>query len=263
MIKILHAAALVGLFSAAPTMAAQIELTSLTYNGSASAVSSNELQLTADAGSEAGSAFLAGAIGTTKPFTASFVYSEASAQAPADGFAFLLQSVSATAVGQGGGYLAAGVGQSVGVALHTFNYDYINIFTGGNAFSGYQNAITAPAGTAADPSEFDFVVKYNGSSLSYTATNLETLSTVNGSQTVDLSGLGSTAFVCFTGATGGQSSEQRISDFKFTSGVSAVPESSTWFMMILGFGVIGGVMRSAYRKSENWLSHKTRSLATT
>ena len=261
MFKILHAAAFVGLFSAAPAMAAKIDLSALTYNGSASSISKNELQLTADTGSQAGSAFLASAISTATPFTASFVYSEASAQAPADGFAFLLQSVGANAVGQGGGYLAAGIGQSVGVALHTYNYDYVNIFTSGYVFSGTQNPITAPAGTVSDPGNFDFTVKYNGSSLSFTATNLETMSTVTGSQLVDLSSLGSTAFVGFTGATGGQSSDQRISDFKFTSGVAAVPEFGTWFMMILGFGVIGGVMRCAYRKSEQSFTEKVRSLA--
>ena len=249
MIKILHVAALAGLFSAAPAIAAQINLSTLAYNGSASLISNNELQLTTDAGSQAGSAFLPGAVSTTTPFTASFVYAEASAQAPADGFAFVLQSVGANAVGQGGGYLAAGIQQSAGIALHTYNYDYINIFTGGNAFSGAGNPIAAPSGTSASPSEFDFTVKYDGSSLSYTATNLETLSTVAGSQLVDLSGLGSTAFVGFTGATGGQSSDQRISDFTFTSGVAAVPESGTWLMMILGFGAIGAVIRSAHRKS--------------
>ena len=57
MIKILRAAALVGLFSAAPAIAAQIDLSTLTYNGTASAISSNELQLTADAGSQAGRPF--------------------------------------------------------------------------------------------------------------------------------------------------------------------------------------------------------------
>ena len=43
---------------------------------------------------------------------------------------------------------------------------------------------------------------------------------------------------------------------------SAVPESATWLMMILGFGAIGGVMRRAHRKSaENFTQH-VRLLAT-
>ena len=46
-------------------------------------------------------------------------------------------------------------------------------------------------------------------------------------------------------------------------GVSAVPESATWLMMILGFGAIGGIMRRAHRKLEESFTRKVRSLATT
>lgn len=47
-----------------------------------------------------------------------------------------------------------------------------------------------------------------------------------------------------------------------TFGVGAVPEVSTWLMMILGFGAIGGVMRRLHRKSEERFTRKVRSLAT-
>ena len=43
---------------------------------------------------------------------------------------------------------------------------------------------------------------------------------------------------------------------------SAVPEASTWLMMILGFGAVGGVMRSAHRKSEAKITRRVRSIAT-
>ena len=43
--------------------------------------------------------------------------------------------------------------------------------------------------------------------------------------------------------------------------ISAVPEPATWMMMILGFGLVGGVLRSAYRKSEEEFTRKVRSLA--
>ena len=72
---------------------------------------------------------------------------------------------------------------------------YIKTLSGGNALFRIQNLIAAPAGTVMNPSEFDFTVKYDGSTLSYTATNLETLSTVAGSQLVNLTDLGLTAFV--------------------------------------------------------------------
>ena len=44
--------------------------------------------------------------------------------------------------------------------------------------------------------------------------------------------------------------------------ISAVPELETWAMMIAGFGAIGGVMRRAYRNSEDNLTVKAQSLAT-
>lgn len=47
------------------------------------------------------------------------------------------------------------------------------------------------------------------------------------------------------------------------AGASAVPEAATWMMMILGFGLIGGVMRISYRKSGENFTTEVRSLATT
>ncbi|MBW8297268.1 MAG: PEPxxWA-CTERM sorting domain-containing protein [Sphingopyxis sp.] len=34
----------------------------------------------------------------------------------------------------------------------------------------------------------------------------------------------------------------------FSDGVSAVPEPTTWAMMLMGFGLIGGVLRSEKRR---------------
>lgn len=42
---------------------------------------------------------------------------------------------------------------------------------------------------------------------------------------------------------------------------SAVPETATWVMMILGFGAVGVVVRCAHRKSEERITRKVRSLA--
>lgn len=43
---------------------------------------------------------------------------------------------------------------------------------------------------------------------------------------------------------------------------SAVPETATWMMMIVGFGAVGAMMRRAHRKSEERFTRKVRSLAT-
>jgi hypothetical protein len=42
---------------------------------------------------------------------------------------------------------------------------------------------------------------------------------------------------------------------------SAVPETATWIMMILGFGAIGAVMRRAHRKSEERFTSQVRAIA--
>jgi hypothetical protein len=44
--------------------------------------------------------------------------------------------------------------------------------------------------------------------------------------------------------------------------VSAVPETVTWLMMIVGFGAIGGMMRRVHRKSEEKSTQRVRSVAT-
>ena len=41
---------------------------------------------------------------------------------------------------------------------------------------------------------------------------------------------------------------------------SSVPETGTWAMMIFGFGAVGGMMRRAYRRSEEKFTRKVRSL---
>jgi hypothetical protein len=41
--------------------------------------------------------------------------------------------------------------------------------------------------------------------------------------------------ITFTGASGG--------NFNGTGNLTAVPEPATWAMMIMGFGLVGGVMR--------------------
>ena len=68
----------------------------------------------------------------------------------------------------------------------------------------------------------------------------------------------------FTGSVAGTEYYNKSGSFTYsaTTATSAVPEAGTWLMMILGFGAIGGVMRSAHRKSEERFTRKVRSLAT-
>jgi hypothetical protein len=51
---------------------------------------------------------------------------------------------------------------------------------------------------------------------------------------------------------GGNQDFQLDSNFKLLSNVSAVPEASTWMMMIVGFGGLGYTMRSRRRAGARW-----------
>lgn len=48
-------------------------------------------------------------------------------------------------------------------------------------------------------------------------------------------------------AIGGTLREGRV-----IPGVPAVPEPATWAMLLLGFGLVGGAMRSARRRNAHW-----------
>jgi hypothetical protein len=43
--------------------------------------------------------------------------------------------------------------------------------------------------------------------------------------------------------------------FRYVQGAGAVPEPGTWAMMLLGFGLVGGAMRSARRKQKALVSY--------
>lgn len=49
--------------------------------------------------------------------------------------------------------------------------------------------------------------------------------------------------------------------YSVSSSASAVPETATWAMMIIGIGAIGGMMRRVQRKSEDRFTAKVRGIA--
>ena len=183
------------------------------------------VQLTTTSSSQAGAAYYPSKVNITS-FTSYFVMQFASTNA--DGATFLIQNSSSTAIGASGGGLGfSGVTPSVGFRLDTYNGSSGNfstdIITNGSiptdqAASGILN--TTLGITAGGTWNFGVSVTYNGSSLSYTITNLDNTSktyTYSGAVNIPSIVGGTTAWVGFTAATGGATETCSVSQWNFNN----------------------------------------------
>jgi autotransporter-associated beta strand protein len=180
------------------------------------------------------SAFCNSPVAINAPFTVSFTYKPApGATYRADGMVFVLQNDSrgAAAIGTGGGQLGWGspgtINPSAGVEFNIFSY------SGGPSLGTYYatngqlpasqqyNATGSVSLQSGDP--IQVVLTYDGSSsINLSLQDLSTTSTYSTSYSTSGSLVssvsGNTAFVGFTGATGGGDSVQTITNFSFLSG---------------------------------------------
>ncbi len=186
--------------------------------------SGNVLTLTDSGGGEARSAFYNAPMNIASSFTTSFVYQASSGTNLADGAAFVLQNSPnrLAALGSTGGGLGY-VGMTPSAAI------LFNLYTGGGNPVGTAYATGGSLGTFAaitpvDPTvgnPIQVTVSYDGSNL-LVETLFDPFSTNSYSATYSVGSLaatlgGSSAFVGFSGATGGVTSTQTISDFSFTA----------------------------------------------
>lgn len=205
----------------------------------------------------------------------------------ADGIAFVIQTMSNTIGGLGGGLGYQGISPSVAVEFDPYsNYgsdprlpgndslngnDHIAIMRNGNAADHLAYKIVSPTLELDGGQDITAFIDYNG------ATSLmEVRWSTNGlrpdeaglSYVIDLASLFGTdqVFVGFTASTGADWSAQDIVDWTFTdsydpitnpptdtvppgpSSPGAVPEPATWAMMVAGFGAVGGVARRKRRQ---------------
>lgn len=217
------------------------------------------LTLTDNGGSEARSAFFnfKQYIGAFKAF---WTY-QAGGNKAADGIAFVLQNDSrgAAALGGGGGSLGvSGISPSweLELNIYTGNNDGIGcgIFTNGNV--GVNAIGTNVLVNSGDP--IDFSLNYGNGHLALTMvdevnTNLSFSTNIN----MDLTFFagGQTAYVGFTGATGGSQATQTITNFAFVPLTSAtVGRTSTNAAVITWPGFIGGytLQQSPSLSAPNW-----------
>jgi hypothetical protein len=187
----------------------------LALNGSAS-IQDGRIRLTDGAYNEAGSAFAAQPIDVTH-FSTTFRFKLTNATA--DGFTFTIQGNSASSLGGGASGLGyEGIGSSVAVKFDLFNnsgegIDSTGLFVDGASPS--EPGSIDLSGTGIDLHSgaiFDATVNYDGVTLAVTIADTRTGARASQSYTVDIPGTvgGTTAYVGFTGGTGGATAVQDI-----------------------------------------------------
>ena len=188
-------------------------------------------------------------------FTVNFTYQsvpgyhDGTGAVAADGIALIFQSAitgSTTALGGGGGDKGYhGIGGSSAALLFDVFGGFYN-FPGATGFqlngdAGTPNGLTNVNLSVGNP--VLVTLNYTGTTMTETITDPLTL----GSNTFTYTGIdltstfGSTkAYVGFSGATGGYSALQKVSDFHY---VEAVPEPSAWMALLGGMGCLGFLRR--------------------
>ena len=206
----------------------------LTTNGSAKFDNDPVLELTDGQNSEAGSAF-----SNVKETITSFntAFSFRLTEAVADGFTFCIENAGTTALGPDGGGLGYGPDETGGpggiptsVAV---KFDLYNNQGEGNDSTGLYENGAAPTNVGSvdlhssgidlhSEDVFNVAMTYDGTTLKVTLTDTNTGHSNTQNYTVDIPTIvgGSTAFVGFTGATGGLAATQDILNWTFSSKVS-------------------------------------------
>jgi hypothetical protein len=173
-----------------------------------SVISGTHLRITPAAGSKAGAAWSAGKV-SVGCFTSAFSFQLTSAVA--DGFCYVMQNQSPTALGAVGiGIGYGGITKSLCVKFDLYNNsgegtDSTGIFTGGATPTVPALDMTSSGVVIKNGHIFNVNISYDGTTLSWTVTDATTGSTYSASSVVNIPSVigGSTAYVGFVGSTGG------------------------------------------------------------
>jgi Bacterial lectin len=197
---------------------------SMVLNGNA-AINPPALSLTTTSPTfQKGSAWFPTAVNIQK-FTTDFTLQLSAGSPTADGFTFVIQGNSTAAIGGTGGNLGyGGIGKSVAVKLDL----YSNAGEGADSTGLYRNG-AEPATPAVDMTSsgvdlhsghvFSVHIVYDGTNLTMTITDTtNTALTFTTSWPVNIPGDvgGNTAFVGFTGGTGGYTANQSVLSWTYT-----------------------------------------------
>jgi fibronectin type 3 domain-containing protein len=210
----------------------------LTFNGTAK-VNGTALQLTDGGGNEAGSAFSTNKVDVTE-FSSQFTFQLTAGASTADGFTFTIEGVGATTVGPAGGGLGygpdhtggtGGIASSVAVKFDLFNNqgegsDSTGLYTGGAAPTNVGSIDLTNTGIDLHSGDkFSVSMSYDGTTLVVTETDLSTNKSATQSYTINIPGTvgGGTAYVGFTGGTGGQTATQDILTWTYSPTATTAP----------------------------------------
>jgi gliding motility-associated-like protein len=188
-------------------------------NGNASQISCNCYQLTPDAGGQSGSVWNINQIDLSNPFDFYFDVFLGCNDGGADGIVFVLQPVSTTVGGSGGGLGYAGIAPSLGVEIDTYQNgwdpgaDHIAILQNGDVNHGSGNNLAGPFGLGNledcayhilrvtwDPATNSFNVYLDG----------VLIATYNGDIINSIFGGNPNVYWGFTAGTGGSTNDQRF-----------------------------------------------------
>ena len=266
-IGLLGAAAALALVSS-PALATTIvfndfsSTTGLQLNGAAASANDGSravLRVTPSNYNQAGSVFSTNPItlGADVSFSTRFTFNfNSQLNGGADGIVFTVQTNSNNVGGLGGGIGYQGVSNSVGIEFDNWynsGYDiddnHVGIDLGGNIASVLSTTSPFALDGGQDLTAW---VDYNGATnlleVRMASSNIRPVAALL-SYNVNLAGVLGTpnAFVGFTSGTGAAAANHDIVNWEFRSTYSpisgGVPEPATWAMMIVGFGMVGGLAR--------------------
>ncbi len=196
----------------------------LTFNSSAK-VNGTNLELTDGNGNEAGSAFSTSEVDITK-FNTQFSFQLSGGSNTADGFTFCIQTAGNTALGSTGGGLGyQGIATSVAIKFDLYNNsgegnDSTGIYTDGAAPTTPSIDLSSTGINLHSGDVINVTMSYDGTTLTVKESDPTVNATATQSYTINIPttvGTG-TAYVGFTGGTGGLTAVQNILNWTFTSG---------------------------------------------
>jgi len=222
-------------------------VTGLTLNGYANNNDDSRLQLTTGFPNEAGSAFFAQPV-NVQAFSTNFTFQLSNAIA--DGFTFTIQNAGPTAIGQAGealgySYNSAGNGaikNSVAIKFDIHNNagegnDSTGVYLGG-AMPTVPAVNIAPSGIQlASGDAIQAAISYDGATLTLTLTDVIVGKTFTYSTPVNIPQAvgGNTAYVGFTGGSGGSGASQKILTWTYAAQTAVNATSAPLFSVAAGF----------------------------